>query len=87
MICSHGVSCSSFDTYHLYNSFKFKDVMILFTDEESEALLDYVNHRGCLYKTSNEILKVLNFQVCAVFTGYLCYGKCPLTVQAMWINI
>lgn len=36
---------------HLYNSFKYKDVVALFTDEESKALVHYVNCRGCLYES------------------------------------
>lgn len=84
MICSRGGgSCSGFDTSHLYHSFKSKDAVVLFTNEESEALLVYVSHRGCLYKICNGSLKVLKFQVCAVFTGYLNYGKYSLTIQTM----
>lgn len=54
MLMAASGSCSGFDTSHFYNSFKFKYVVFLSTDEGSEALLDYVNHRGRLYKTCNE---------------------------------
>lgn len=88
MIRSRRVSRSGFDTSHLYNSFEFKDVVALYTvDEESEALVDDVNHRGCLCKTCNESEVVLNFQICAAFTGELSYAKCPPTIQTRWINI